>query len=66
MHLLAFGTLCPKASKCIYPDPCGIKNTNLDINIQNNDGETGFHYACSYGHFAIVEYFKGLEVWFWS
>ena len=27
------------------PDPCGIKNTNLDINIQNNDGETGFHLA---------------------
>ena len=26
-----------------------IKNTNLDVNIQNINGYTGFHYACSYG-----------------
>ena len=37
------------------PDPCGIKNTNLDINIQNNFGDIGFHYACSYGHLELVK-----------
>ena len=50
------GTLCPKASKCIYPDPCGIKNTNININIQNNYGNTVFHLACQYDRLAIVEY----------
>ena len=35
-----------------------IKNTNLNINIQNNYRDTGFHLACFYGHFAIIEYFK--------
>ena len=37
-----------------------IKNTNLNINIQNNYGETVFHYACMYGDLAIVEFFKVL------
>ena len=50
------GTKCPKASKCIYPDPCGIKNTNLDLNIQNNYGCTGFYYACSNGDLPILDY----------
>ena len=53
---MLFGTKCPKASKCIYPDPCGIKNTNLDLNIQNNYGNTAFHHACYYDHLAIVEF----------
>ena len=35
-----------------------IKNTNLNINKQDNNGNTGFHYACINGHLPIVEYFK--------
>ena len=38
-----------------------IKDFDLDVNKKDNDGETGFHYACSNGHLAIVEYFKGLR-----
>ena len=38
------------------PDPCGIKNTNLDINIQNTYGNTGFYLACYYDCLAIFEY----------
>ena len=42
-------------SKCIYPDPCGIKNTNLNVNIQNNYGNSIFHLACLYHYLSIVD-----------
>ena len=32
-----------------------IKNTNLDVNIQNIYGYTGFYYACSYRRLAIIK-----------
>ena len=35
-----------------------IKNKSLNINRQDNKGNTGFHYACIKGHLPIVEYFK--------
>ena len=31
-----------------------IKNTNLDINNQNNYRFTVFHYACQKGNFEII------------
>ena len=38
----------------------------LDLNIQNNYRKNCFHYACKYRYFTIVEFFKVLEVCFWS
>ena len=35
-----------------------INNFDLDINIQDNFGDIGFHLACLKWDLAIVEYFK--------
>ena len=40
----------------LCPDPYGIKNTSLNINIQNKYGKTGFHLACIARSLKIVKF----------
>ena len=32
-----------------------IKDTRIKINTKNNDGCTGFHLACLWGHLTVIE-----------
>ena len=36
---------------------CGIKDARLNLNIQNNNGWTAFHYACHTGNNNLISLF---------
>ena len=54
-------TILPSSASDDTPDPCGIKDACLNINIQTNDSWTAFHDACFNGNTKLISLFLNSE-----